>query len=371
MSEPGGSFKMEPKTDMVLVVIFLSIVTLITALMNSAVILAIMNTKKLHLPANYLICSLAVTDFLVAILVMPLSVLYIATKKWLLGCVVCEAWLSVDMTCCTCSILHLCAIALDRHWAITNAVEYSCKRTPRHVAIMVTIVWTISVLISVPPLLWRHSGDDNFGNYTKCLIEHDHIGFTIYSTFGAFYIPMALILILYYRIFIAARTLYHRRSSLGARCKRRASSHKCLSSCRVASTSLCASEQSASDPTLNTELNILNGPTCVSQTAGDRGTGGPRDRGTCDERTQICASRERKAARTLGLILGAFILCWLPFFVKELLVGLQVFHASAQVSDFLTWLGYVNSLINPLLYTSFNEDFKQAFKKLLRCNKCR
>uniref|UniRef100_A0A8C7CIA1 G-protein coupled receptors family 1 profile domain-containing protein n=1 Tax=Oncorhynchus kisutch TaxID=8019 RepID=A0A8C7CIA1_ONCKI len=98
------SFKMEPKTDMVLVVIFLSIVTLITALMNSAVILTIINTKKLHLPTNYLICSLAVTDFLVAIL-------------WLLGCVICEAWLSVDMTCCTYSILHLCAIALDRHWA--------------------------------------------------------------------------------------------------------------------------------------------------------------------------------------------------------------------------------------------------------------
>lgn len=41
---------MEPETDMVLVVIFLSIVTLITALMNSAVILTIINTKKLHLP---------------------------------------------------------------------------------------------------------------------------------------------------------------------------------------------------------------------------------------------------------------------------------------------------------------------------------
>uniref|UniRef100_A0A8C8I2R2 G-protein coupled receptors family 1 profile domain-containing protein n=1 Tax=Oncorhynchus tshawytscha TaxID=74940 RepID=A0A8C8I2R2_ONCTS len=308
-------------TDMVLVVIFLSIVTQITALMNSAVILTIINTKKLHLPANYLICSLAVTDFLVAILVMPLSVLYIATKKWLLGCVVCEAWLSVDMTCCTCSILHLCAIALDCHW-----------RTPRHVAIMVTITWTISVLILVP-LLWRHSGDDNFGNYTKCLIKHDHIGYTIYSTFGAFYIPMAIILILYYQIFIAARTLYHKRSSSGAQCKWRASSHNCLSSCCVAPTSLCASEQSVSEPM-----------------------------------TQICASRERKAARTLGLNLGAFIVCWLPFFVKELLVGLRGFHASAQVSDFLTWLGYVNSLINPLLYTSFNEDFKQAFRKLLRCN---
>ncbi|KAJ7989197.1 hypothetical protein DPEC_G00317010, partial [Dallia pectoralis] len=112
-------------------VTFLSLVAVLTALLNAAVILAIVNTKKLHLPANYLICSLAVTDFLVSILVMPLSILVVATNRWLLGCVACETWLRVDMTCCTCSILHLCAIALDRHWAITKALEYVSRRTPR------------------------------------------------------------------------------------------------------------------------------------------------------------------------------------------------------------------------------------------------
>lgn len=85
-----------------------------------------------------------------------------------------------------------------------------------------------------------------------------------------------------------------------------------------------------------------------------------------DEKSQICTSCERKAARILGLILGAFIICWLPFFLKELLVGLQVLQPSQLLSDTLTWLGYINSLINPLLYTSFNDDFKLAFKKLLK-----
>jgi 5-hydroxytryptamine receptor 1 len=76
--------------------------------------------------------------------------------------------------------------------------------------------------------------------------------------------------------------------------------------------------------------------------------------------------RERKAAGILGLILGAFVLCWLPFFLKELLVGLRLAQPSPRVSDVLAWLGYANSLVNPLLYTSFNDDYKRAFRKLLR-----
>uniref|UniRef100_A0A8C7LL57 5-hydroxytryptamine receptor 1E n=1 Tax=Oncorhynchus mykiss TaxID=8022 RepID=A0A8C7LL57_ONCMY len=333
---------------MVVLVVLLGLLTLLTALVNGAVITAICTTKKLHLPANYLICSLAFTDFLVSILVMPVSILYIATETWSLGQVVCEAWLSVDMTCCTCSILHLCVIALDRYWAITKAIEYARKRSARRAAVMVGIIWVISVFISIPPLFWRHRPSSH--GPKQCIIQHNHVGYTIYSTFGAFYIPMTLILILYYRIYNAAKTLYQKRVS-----SRHLSSQNSLNHCRVGHT-FCISDLSTSDPTLEFDrLNVtIRIPSFETEME------------AADERHQICTSRERKAARILGLILGAFILCWMPFFLKELLVGLQVITATPHVSDFLTWLGYFNSLINPLLYTSFNEDFKLAFKKLLR-----
>lgn len=318
-------FSIAMATERLVVASLLGLLTLSTAVMNAAVITAILTTRKLRLPANYLICSLAVTDFLVAVLVMPLSILYIATTTWNLGHLVCEVWLSVDMTCCTCSILHLCVIALDRYWAITKAVEYTRKRTPRRAVTMVTTVWVASVFISAPPLFWRRRHND----VHECTIEHDQLGYSIYSTFGAFYIPMTLILILYYRIYSAAKSLYQKRGS-----SRHLSDS--LNHFRV--------DLSNSDP--GVELEKLNSP---------------------DERNQMCNSRERKAARILGLILGAFIFCWLPFFIKELLMALKVLQPSQHVSDFLTWLGYMNSLINPLLYTSFNEDFKQAFKRLLQC----
>lgn len=140
-SPPASSLQAVQFTDtMAVVVVVLGFLTLLTVLINGAVIITICTTKKLHLPANYLICSLAVTDFLVALLVMPISILYITMKTWSLGQVVCEIWLSMDMICCTCSILHLCVIALDRYWAITKAIEYACKRSARHAATMVGIV---------------------------------------------------------------------------------------------------------------------------------------------------------------------------------------------------------------------------------------
>uniref|UniRef100_A0A671RHW0 5-hydroxytryptamine receptor 1E n=1 Tax=Sinocyclocheilus anshuiensis TaxID=1608454 RepID=A0A671RHW0_9TELE len=350
---PGAAFHVELMTERLAVVALLALVTLLTAVVNGAVIAAICTTKKLHLPANYLICSLAVTDFLVAVLVMPISILYITTETWSLGQFVCEAWLSVDITCCTCSILHLCVIALDRYWAITKAIEYARKRTARRAGVMVATVWVISIFISIPPLFWRQRGDGT--GPQQCIIEHDHVGYTIYSTFGAFYIPMTLILILYSRIYSAAKTLYQKRGSSRHLSSRSTDSTNSMNHCRVTH-AFCVSDVSNSDHTVEFDHNHAT----VRVTPLDMET--PE----LDERNQICTSRERKAARILGLILGAFILCWLPFFLKELLVGLNVLNPSPHLSDALTWLGYVNSLINPLLYTSFNEDFKQAFKRLIR-----
>ncbi|KAJ8341947.1 hypothetical protein SKAU_G00342380 [Synaphobranchus kaupii] len=343
--------------EKVAVVVFLGSLTVLTTLLNGGVMAAICTTKKLHLPANYLICSLAVTDFLVAILVMPLSILYVAVETWPLGQAVCEAWLSLDMTCCTCSILHLCTIALDRYWAITNAVEYTYKRTARRAAIMVAAVWVISALISVPPLFWRR-GHANPGNHTDCVITHDHVGYTLYSTVGAFYGPLVLILVLYCRIYVAAKALYQKRGSTRQQCVAgRSDSQNSFGNCRSAH-AFCVSELSTTDPA--PELDRLDGIIIAGAAPLEGGAG---------ERARIRLSRERKAARTLGLILGAFVLCWLPFFLRELLVGLNLLQDSEStlLPIALTWLGYVNSLINPLLYTSFNEDFKYAFKKLLKC----
>ncbi|NWH87977.1 5HT1E protein, partial [Aegithalos caudatus] len=353
-TEASVAAKPKTVTEKMLVTLTLATITTLTMLLNSAVIAAISTTKKLHQPANYLICSLAVTDLLVAVLVMPLSITYIMIDKWTLGYFICEIWLSVDMTCCTCSILHLCVIALDRYWAITDAIEYARKRTAKRAGLMIATVWTISVFISMPPLFWRNHHSISIPS--ECRIQHDHVIYTIYSTFGAFYIPLTLILILYYRIYHAAKSLYQKRGSSRHLSNRSTDSQNSFASCKLTQT-FCVSDFSTSDPT--TEFDKINASVRIPPFENDLDPAG--------DRQQISTTRERKAARILGLILGAFILSWLPFFIKELLVGLHLCTVSPEVADFLTWLGYVNSLINPLLYTSFNEDFKLAFRKLIRC----
>ena len=80
-------------------------------------------------------------------------------------------------------------------------------------------------------------------------------------------------------------------------------------------------------------------------------------------RNKIIVSQEKRAAKTLGIIMGCFVVCWLPFFIVAVL---RPFYAVPPVvTEIITWLGYFNSLINPGIYTFFNQDFRRAFYKIV------
>ncbi|KAK7934272.1 hypothetical protein WMY93_005168 [Mugilogobius chulae] len=170
---------------------------------NACVIAAIALERSLQNVANYLIGSLAVTDLMVSVLVLPMAALYQVLNKWTLGQEICDLFISLDVLCCTSSILHLCAIALDRYWAITDPIDYVNKRTPRRAALLISVTWLVGFSISIPPMLGWRSAEDR-ADPDACSISQDP-GYTIYSTFGAFYIPLILMLVLYGRIFKAAR----------------------------------------------------------------------------------------------------------------------------------------------------------------------
>ncbi|XP_014717348.1 5-hydroxytryptamine receptor 1B [Equus asinus] len=336
----------------VLLVVLLALITLATTLSNAFVIATVYRTRKLHTPANYLIASLAVTDLLVSILVMPISTMYVVTGRWTLGQVVCDFWLSFDITCCTASILHLCVIALDRYWAITDAVEYSAKRTPKRAAVMIALVWVFSISISLPPFFWRQAKAEE--EVLDCLVNTDHILYTVYSTVGAFYFPTLLLIALYSRIYVEARSriLKQTPNRTGKRLTRAQ-----LMTDSPGSTSSVTSINSRA-PDVPSES---GSPVYVNQVK-------VRVSDALVEKKKLMAARERKATKTLGIILGAFIVCWLPFFIISLVMPICKdacwFHLA--IFDFFTWLGYLNSLINPIIYTMSNEDFKQAFHKLIR-----
>lgn len=78
----------------------------------------------------------------------------------------------------------------------------------------------------------------------------------------------------------------------------------------------------------------------------------------------VDSKRERKAAKTLAIITGAFVCCWLPFFILAVMLPLMKGIPPVVLSIFL-WLGYFNSTLNPIIYTIFSPEFRNAFKRIL------
>lgn len=83
------------------------------------------------------------------------------------------------------------------------------------------------------------------------------------------------------------------------------------------------------------------------------------------------ARRERKAAHTLVIITGAFVICWLPFFTLALIRPFygENFNPSKVVENIVSWLGFMNSILNPIIYTIFNPEFRAAFERILLTRK--
>ncbi|XP_047112211.1 alpha-2B adrenergic receptor-like [Schistocerca piceifrons] len=84
------------------------------------------------------------------------------------------------------------------------------------------------------------------------------------------------------------------------------------------------------------------------------------------EKRRLARKKEKRATLILGLIMGSFIACWLPFFFLYILLPLCP-GCDIPDSAFATafWLGYTNSALNPVIYTIFNKDFRRAFRRIL------
>ncbi|KAJ8271623.1 hypothetical protein COCON_G00104820 [Conger conger] len=334
--------------EKIVIGVVLSIINLTTIGGNLLVIISVCIVKKLRQPSNYLVVSLAAADLSVALAVMPFVIITdLVGGEWLFGKVFCNVFIAMDVMCCTASIMNLCLISVDRYLGIMRPLTYPVRQNGRLMAKMVLTVWLLSASITLPPLFgWA----TNVTGERACLISQD-LGYTVYSTAVAFYMPTAVMLIMYYRIYRAAQVS--------------AARHK-----------------------------FISFPRQSSRAAGGVGAGGegeegrPRGRGgrrlmeECaalsrllrPERRQTSVfKREQKAARTLGVIVGAFTFCWLPFFLLSAArpfvcgVGAAGSCVPMRLERTLLWLGYANSLLNPLIYAAFNRDLRATYCNLLRC----
>lgn len=184
---------------------------------NLLVCLAVGLSRRLWRIANCFVVSLAVTDLLLGLLVMPLSATSeLRGGRWPLGGTLCNIYISMDVMLCTASILTLLAISVDRYLAISAPLSYSRRVTPLRVTLAMIAIWTLSLALSFVPIHlglntadyrvqhsdWSIEDEDTEGRY--CQFEWNNNYVVIYA-FGSFYLPLLLMCGMYLCIFRVAR----------------------------------------------------------------------------------------------------------------------------------------------------------------------
>ncbi|XP_043462862.1 dopamine receptor 1-like [Leptopilina heterotoma] len=155
-------------------IVFASIVVTLLMIVivvgNMLVIIAIATEKALKNIQNWFIASLAVADFFLGLIIMPFSLANEIMGYWIFGYWWCDIYSAMDVLLCTASIMNLCLISLDRFWSITQAIAYLKKRTPARAALMIALVWLLSALVCIPPLLgWKRPNPEE--EYPKCKVR--------------------------------------------------------------------------------------------------------------------------------------------------------------------------------------------------------
>ncbi|GAB6030550.1 hypothetical protein CHUAL_007415 [Chamberlinius hualienensis] len=358
---------------MAVTAVVLGLLILITVIGNVFVIAAILLERNLQNVANFLILSLAVADLMVACLVMPLGAVYVVSTEWILGPGLCDMWTSSDVLCCTASILHLVAIAVDRFWAVTN-VDYIHQRNSKRIGIMILIIWVVAVVVSLLPVIgWKDAGFHERIDQKVCIVSQD-IAYQLFATMATFYLPLIVILFLYYRIFQAARKRIRRKVDKNAQKAISKANNRPSEVSSVTTTTAFTMMASSTANTISVVSNVspeksssANGSTSQTSHMSDmsRMEMLPKNRDRKIKESPE-SKREKKAAKTLAIITGAFVVCWMPFFVIALIMPLcGDSHFNKHMINFFLWLGYFNSTLNPIIYTIFSPEFRNAFRRIL------
>ncbi|KAJ8927896.1 hypothetical protein NQ314_019594 [Rhamnusium bicolor] len=318
---------------------------------NLLVIVSVMRHRKLRIITNYYVISLALADMLVAMFAMTFNASVQIFGKWLFGYYMCDVWNSLDVYFSTASILHLCCISVDRYYAIVKPLKYTLNMTKKVVALMILNTWLSPAVISFLPIFmgW-YTTEENLvfraNNPDDCEFIVNK-PYAVISSSISFWIPCSIMIFMYLAIFREAnkqeKDMYNRHGA-ALLLHQNNTNGDMLSNSGGSSKTLTLHE-------INQDLHHT--PT--------------------RERNISKMKREHKAARTLGIIMGTFILCWLPFFLWYDIVSLCTIcekNCPPQVVAIVFWIGYFNSTLNPLIYAYFNRDFREAFKNTLQCAFC-
>ncbi|XP_072822037.1 trace amine-associated receptor 7a-like [Vicugna pacos] len=285
---------------------------------NLSAMISVLHFKQLHSPANFLIASLACADFLVGAAVMPFSTVRSVESCWYFGQRFCQFHSCFDGSFCYASIYHLCFISLDRYLAVTDPLLYPTRFTANVSGLCIAFSWLFSIFYSFS-LFGTGANEAGLEDLVSALTCMGGCQIAVNQSwvlvnFLLFFLPTLVMIIVYSKIFLIAKQQARKIESVSNKTVRSSDSY--------------------------------------------------RDR---------VAKRERKAAKTLGIAVVAFLISWLPYYVNSIIDAFLGFITPTYIYEILVWIAYFNSAMNPLIYAFFYPWFRKAFKliatgKVLREN---
>ncbi|XP_006834723.1 PREDICTED: trace amine-associated receptor 7a-like [Chrysochloris asiatica] len=277
---------------------------------NLLVMISILHFKQLHSPANFLIASLACADFLVGMTVMPFSTVRSVESCWYFGEIYCKFHSCFEGSFCYASIYHLCFISVDRYIAVTDPLTYPTRFTATVSGVCIAFSWLLSIIYSFSLLYSgaNETGLEELVNALSC-VGGCQIAVNsnwVFVNFVLFFIPTLVMIIVYSKIFLIAKQQARKIESMSNKTEKSSDSYK------------------------------------------DR-----------------VARRERKAAKTLGIAVIAFLISWLPYFIDSIIDAFLGFITPTYIYEILVWFAYYNSAMNPLIYAFFYPWFRKAIKLII------
>ncbi|KAM9807840.1 muscarinic acetylcholine receptor M2-like [Neosynchiropus ocellatus] len=407
--------------EIVIIIIVAGSLSLITVVGNILVMLSIKVNRNLQTVNNYFLFSLACADLIIGVCSMNLYTVYIVIGYWPLGPVVCDLWLAVDYVVSNASVMNLLIISFDRYFCVTKPLSYPARRSTKMAGLMIAAAWVLSFVLWAPAILfWQFIVGVRTVPVGECYIQFFSNPVVTFGTaIAAFYLPVAIMIYLYWRISKASRSRVRRNSrkssgiSVGE-----VPSHSQEDPCENQNNCLRATaekqevangkkkmlqqqngsppskdaakveeladavrastpkdtELSASSQKASNEKRSETSPPSPTTSAADRQSLVTRNLFKVTKQTAVAkwkrkgaSSREKKVTRTIMAILVAFVITWTPY---NVMVLINTFCSSCIPNTLWTigyWLCYINSTINPACYALCNTTFKNTFKQLLLC----
>nr|XP_048702260.1 trace amine-associated receptor 7a-like [Caretta caretta] len=294
--------------------VVLSFLTILTLGGNLMVMITIAYFKQLHSSTNILLASLACADFCLGLTMLLFSSIRSVETCWYFGETFCRFHSCLDASFCYSSIFHLCFISVDRYIAVTDPLIYPLKFTVPVSVMCIAVTWTFSLVYSFSVVFTgaNDKGIQELVNALSC-VGSCQLVFNktwVVVTSLLYFIPFFTMIALYSKIFAVAKQQ--------ARMIERSN---------------------------NTQ--------------------------SPDNYSDRVSRRERKAAKTLGIAVIAFLVCWSPFFITVIIDVFLNFITSPLLFDIVVWFTYSSSAINPLIYSVFYPWFRKAMKVILSCKMLR